>query len=190
MGRAAVGPEPDHSAAPRYPGPRPAPFAENPRLSAQARSDSPLRICSAKPRCEISRFAPWYSVRKQSLCLPCYAKPSKESPSAGGSANRDTPPPALPPAMLAHVSPVVPLKCPAREPSPRNLAVPDRAQDTASPKVPRPVPLLIPTLPPTRPGTAIRRSFCRKIQTDSRTDSPSSSFPVELVWEMLQLFSL
>src|SRR5579864_3272503 len=100
------------------------------------------------------------------------------------------PPLALPPATPVPAIPAVPPKCLAPEPSPRNLSVPVPAQDIASPAIPRSVRLSIPALPPTRLETAIRRSSCRRKQTDSRHDSQPASFRVELVSEMLQLFSL
>src|SRR5579864_3076399 len=100
------------------------------------------------------------------------------------------PPLALPPATLAPAIPAVPPKCPAPEPSPRSLSVLVPAQDIASPAIPRSARLSIPALPPTRLETAIRRSSCRRKQTDSRNDSRPAFFLVELVSEMLQFFSL
>src|ERR1700751_1614530 len=126
----------------------------------------------------------------RSLYSPCYAKPSTESLSVADSTSRGMPPLALPQAALAPAIPAVPPKCPAPEPSPRNLSVLVPAQDIASPAIPRSVRLWIPVQHPTRPETAIRPSSCHKTQTDSRNDSQPPSFPVELVSEMLQFFSL
>src|SRR5579864_1154843 len=126
----------------------------------------------------------------QFLYSPCYAKPSKESPSAADSTSRDMPPLALPPAALVPAIPAAPPKCLAPEPSLQNLSVPVPAQDTALPAIPRSVRLSIPALPPTRLETEIRQSSCRRKQTDSRNDSRPAFFLVELVSEMLQFFSL